>query len=461
MQPETEQNFNQRYYEAIRRANTIANLGHVAVKSSEVELAGYEKRQYDEMHSALVEGLKGTLSTHYSFKLENGRLIAEDGEDIETLLVRGLEDAEIIAASDSFFAEFLPQRAMAELQEHRENVAMAKGGENFNTIVTFSPYTEELDTSEINRKKLVQGAQKPYWQRAMLRVSHWDGDKLHIFTRSIDNSNLEILKQTASQSLDYEYAAGSTNEMIAERIHLDISDQTWELLPDMIVHQADKLISEYLEAECKQGRPLDDAANLEAFVNKHDEVVQHLLKTGRSLSLQHSSFDAYKKSFNLEVYNHLALLEARLEQKATTSIEDVGAAAGAAGAHAAAEGKVYDMCGMVLNANNASQNAASQTGFESLMRLEGKKITCPECKNKVVVPKKNLEAGLLTCSDCGYGVDICTGKKLRNYVAAQKTARRPDFFEVLQADLKRYELQSKTKISKQSEEPKPAKTWLW
>ena len=462
MQSETEPNFSYRYFEAIRRANTIANLGHVAVKSSELdELAGYEKRQYDEMHSALVEGLKGRVSTHYSFKLEGGRLIAEDGEDIEKLLVRGVEDAENMAASDNFFAEFLPQRARAELQEHRENLTMAKGMANFNTIVTLSPYSEEFDTSEANRKKLVQAAQKPYWQRAMLRVSHWDGEELHIFTRSIDNSDLEILKATASQSLDYSYAADNTNEMLAERIHMNIDDPTWELLPDMIVHQADKLISKRLDLECSQGRPLDDAANLEVFVSNHDEVLQHLLRTGRSMSLQHDNFETYKKAFDREVYNHLALLEARLEQKETDSIEDVGVAAGAAGAHAAAEGRVYDMCGMVLGANNASQNPASQTGFESLMRLEGKKITCPECKNKVVVPKKNLEAGVLTCSDCGYGVDICTGKKLGKSKPTQKVMRRPDFFEILQADLKRYTQQSKMKKSEQVVEKEPTKAWLW
>src|SRR5215211_6131346 len=68
------------------------------------------------------------------------------------------------------------------------------------------------------------------------------------------------------------------------------------------------------------------------------------------------------------------------------------------------------MCGYVITSDNA-QSTASQTSFESLMRLAGKAVECPFCEKKVVVPASDLSDGKLYCRDCNIGVDVCTGKK--------------------------------------------------
>lgn len=454
------QNFNRRYYETIRRAGALANLGRVAISGMHLEeLKGYERRQYDEMNSALVEGLMGKVSTHYTFELQNGKLVARDGEVIENLMDRGLEDARGLAARDHFFASFLPQRAEHERQEHLENQQMANGLTNFNTIVTFSPYTEELATNEENNKKLVQGAQKPYWQRSMLRVSHWDGRELHVVTRSIDNSSVELLHRTAGHSLNYNFKADSSTQMLGERIHLNLHPEEFENLPDKIVVEADLILSARRGGNWQQGRPEEDAENLQNFVNSNSAIVEHLIGVGRQLSLAHNTYALYRQAFDSEVYNHLALLEERLKRHNNAEVVDMFSAVQAAGLIAEAKGRVYDMCGMVIGPREENNSSATETGFESLRRLDGKKISCPECKNKVVVPKADLEAGKLSCSDCGYEVDVCSGKTKKSKISKAKAKpKQPDFFDELAADLRKYadqisQARSRTQQTKEAKIP--------
>jgi hypothetical protein len=62
----------------------------------------------------------------------------------------------------------------------------------------------------------------------------------------------------------------------------------------------------------------------------------------------------------------------------------------------------------------------------------------------VVVPKKDLEAGKLTCSDCGYEVDVCTGKS-ETKKRPSKQGVNPSFFDVLAADLQKYAEEARQK----------------
>ncbi len=461
-QTEGEQNFNRRYFETVRLVNAAANLGRTALQEFTTEdLAGYERRQYDEIHSAVVEGLKGTVRTHYTFELRNGKLVAEDGEIIDELMERGLEESYELARKDPFYEGFVPQRAEAELVEHLDNQAMANGLRSYNTSIKFSPYSEEYDTSEVAREKLVHAAQKPYFKRAMLRLSHWDGQKLHIFTRSIDNSSVETLKEVAARKLAFQFGADdNSTQLLAKSIHLDIKDSGWLTLPDEIIDTADKLISSRLGKESKQGRPIDDATDLEAFVAANRVVIENLVDEGRSLSLSHTDYESYQKAFEKELYDHLALLSARLEMNNYEQIIDITAAAGAAGAFAEANGVVFDMCGLVISPNQA-QPSSTNMGFESLLRLQNKKITCPECKSKVVVPTEDLKQGRLTCKDCGHGVDVCTGEKFSKRNVTQK-AKAPDIFDLLVADLKKYDLEAREKSPNlESTKKEKSTSWIW
>lgn len=444
-------NFNRRYYETVRRAGTLAAMGRTAVRAAQYEeLGNYEQRQYDEMFSGAVEALKGTLSSHYRFELKAGRLVACDGEPIEHILNRGMVHTSILAAEDPFYEPFLPKRARHEREELMEQERMARGETDYNTLVTLSPYSEEFATSDQNLKKLKAAAQKPAWKRAMLRISHWDGERMHIFTRSIDNSSVELLKKTAEHSLGYKFKANNSTDMLGERIPLDISDESWEALPDTVVGAADDILAARQGGVWHQGRTELDAKKLETFVRANADIIRQLVNTGRRLAMESTGFEQYKRAFDQKAYDYVALLETRLAMNNYAPMEDIEAAAEASGSWARAEGKVYDMCGLVLTGGEEA-STGQMTGFESLLRLEGKKVTCPECKSKVVVPKKELLDGKLHCQDCGYGIDICTGKKFHKKPGTKlPKVKEPDFADRLAAALKKYSALDRAGLSEPS-----------
>jgi len=431
----------------------------VAIKANHPEeLASYERRQYDEVQSAIVEALKGTLATHYTFNLKDGKLVARDGEDIEQLLERGVELADEMVAKNPFFEQFLPRRAATELAEHRENLAMAAGKTDFNTNVVLSPYNEELHTKE-TEDLLVEAGQKPYSKRAMLRISHWDGEMLHIITRSLDESSLKLLQAAVIRATGYSYDAATPNEMLAERIHKNMTIDEVLVLADRITGAFDKILAERKGGRWQQGRSEDDAANIQRHVELSDDIVRELISEGRCLALEQPDYLSYKKAFEAKLYDYAALIEKRLETGVSEKVDDIQTAASAAGAVAASEGRVYDMCGMVISASSKQAGTAAQTGLESLARLEGKKITCPECKSKVVVPREDLKAGKLTCSDCGYGVDVCTGRTYKKSRARKEKPKELDIFDILSLELQRYteQIQLAEYLAKQKEELKKQK----
>jgi hypothetical protein len=447
--------FERRYYETLRRHALAPAIGNLALKAANnEELEGMERRQYEEITSGLAEALPGVVKTEYPFEFKNGKLVASDGESIEELLENGLKDAIRMAEVDNFYAGYLPYRARHELDELHEQQKMATEDTGFNTIVAFSPYTEELNSPE-TQNKITRGGQKPYWQRGMLRISHWDGEQLHMFTRSIDKSSVDLFRRVADKHFDYQFNAHNSTEMLGERLHLNVEDESWRTLADSVVATADKILGERLGGVWHQGRTKQEAKDLQVFVESEAQVIGSLLQIGRELAGQHARFESYKKAFDHEMYNHIALLEKRLELGATEKIVDVRAASGGAGSMARAEGRSYDMCGNVIGAGNSVSNAAAETGFESLTRLANKKVECPECKAKVIIPTEDLKAGRLYCEECDYGVDVCTGQKFsRGHKGGYKNQAEPNVFEVISMDLAKYkqEEQQKELARKQAEE---------
>jgi hypothetical protein len=400
--------FEQRRYEQLRLEKA---LGRTA-------LDGYERRRYDEITSGLAEALSGRVDTEYSFSLQNNKFVADDGEPIEDMLLRALQEDIKTATSDGFY-NFLPHRSRAELDNFRSMQLAAAGQETYNTQIEISVYNEELDTSETNRRKLMHAAQMPEWGRTMVRLSHWDGEKLNIMTMSSDNlppgnesgiSSTNLFKEAAKRSLGYKFAAGDANGMLAEPIRLRAEGDNWKQLAKGLVSEADNILSEKYGGHWLQGRPESEAVDLQKYVESQAQVLEGLFDVERKLAKELKDFDSYKAAFNKELRKAAALLEHRLTLgKTSEAIVDYQAAATGAGAWADAEGKSYNMCGLVLGAENT--NLAQQTGSESLARLIGQPVECPFCEKKVVVPAKDLEQGKLYCNNCDTGVDVCTGEK--------------------------------------------------
>ncbi|MDO8592047.1 MAG: hypothetical protein Q7R60_03980 [bacterium] len=426
--------FERRRHETLKLV-LAPKAGRLAVSQAQFE--ALERRRDDELTSTLAEGLKGTVNTHYSFEMIDGQLVAEDGEPIEELLLRGLRTDIKLASEDGFFA-FLPERSRTELDNFRLTQTMARGETHFNTLLEISPYNEELDTSQDKRDKLLRAAQKPYWGRTMIRLSHWDGQQLHIITMSSDNlaaaqdftksaatSSVGMFKEAVQEVFGYRFNAKSANQMLAEPVSFNIKDDSWRHLPGELTAEIDKRLAEHHGGDWQQGRPAGESVDLQKYVQSQAEILAGLRLADRRLVAQHGDFEDYQRAFEREIYNCLALLEKRLELgKTNEKIVDYQATSAGAGAMAQAEGKTYDACGLIISAQNTQSSTAEKTGFESLLRLENKKINCYACKKNVVVDKKYLEKGQLHCSQCGYHLDVCTGKS--SYKKREKSPPQAD-----------------------------------
>jgi len=405
--PAAQKTFEERRFEQLRLEQA---LGRTAIE-------GYESRRYDEITSGLAEALNGRIETEYAFDLVEGKFAADDGEPIEDMLIRALRKDIKTASRDNFYT-FLPERSRAELDNFRSIQAAAAGSAGFNTQIEISVFNEELNTSESSSKKLQHAAQMPEWGRTMVRLSHWDGRKLNIVTMSSDNpangegfSSTSLFKEAASRSLGYMFDADSPNEMLAEPIRLRIEDGSWKHIARKLVNQADAILSERHGGNWIQGRPESESVDLQRYVESQSQIMDGLLAADQRLAKQYYDFENYQAAFNKELRKAAALLERRLMLGKTDEvIADYEAAATGAGAWADAEGRSYNMCGLVLGAEN-SNRTAQQTGSESLTRLIGQHVECPFCDKKVIVPAADLEAGKLYCKSCDTGVDVCTGER--------------------------------------------------
>ena len=454
-------NFERRRYDALRQS-LAPEVGRLAVGVYEA----LEARREDELKSFIVEALKGEVNTHYNFELVNDQLVAKDGEPIEELLVRGLR-ADVKKATQDPFYKFLPYRSRAELDNFRKVQAMTAGQADYNSILEISAYNEELDTSKENRDKLIQAAQKPYWGRTMVRLSHWDGQQLHIISMSSDNlknaesfdkaqatSSVLLFKEAAKKEFGYDFRAKNANEMLAEPLTFNVEDDSWKSLANGLVVRADKVLSDRHGGQWHQGRPKEESLNLQNYVDSQPEVISGLMQAERRAANENTNYEDYQKAFEQELFKCIALMELRLRLgKVNEKIVDYESAATGAGATAQSEGRSYDACGIVLNATSTGQHStASQTGLESLKRLENKPIGCPNCEKKVVVDKKYLEKGQLYCRECGYHLDVCTGKRTFKERSRNMTGQVFSAFDILARGFKKiaHELNIKNILKKQA-----------
>ncbi len=409
--------FDRHYYETARSLALAPAIGRMALQES---FSGIEQRRTDEVIDGIAEAIPGLVNNIRSYDVAGGVLVAEDGQPMEDLLMNGLRHAIKQASNDNFLSSFGPTRARHELDEARLWQKMVNGETNFNTLQILSPYSEEYLT-DATVEKLQQAGQEPKTKRAMLRMAHWDGRQLHVLTRSIDNSSVEILRDATEGHDGYKYSANSSTDMLGERRGLVMNKGQVFRYADGLVARADMIISQRLGEQTVQGRKISEAHDTQKYVQSQTMIINNLMKISRDLAGQHSNYDDYKTAWEKELHDYISLIKVRMLSNDTRAIVDVGRAASAAGAAAAARGESYNMCGTIIAANG--QPAAGEgTGMESIKNLIGKKVTCPECKEKVIIPTGKLNDGRLCCPDCKYEVDVCTGQV---YSKSQRGNRHP------------------------------------
>ncbi len=368
-----EKNFNERYYEhyhrKVRVAPFLGRVGRHGTERSRTERA-LEERQRDEVQSFIAEAINGRIKTEYSFEAANGKLVAADGEYFEDMFARSLDGANELADLDDFYENFLPLRAKYEFDELHEQELIINNSINGNTLITFSPYTEESYDPQKpeSTKKLIRAHQKPYLRRAMVRMFYFDGSKAHILSRSIDDSNVEMLQKAAeASSLKYTFNAVTSTEMLGERILTTYSsrDEAKEALDRIVV------IAEALSTASM--RKFD----AQKLVESQPAVIDKLLAEARRMARFAPDYGSYSDAWEKVLYNAVALIESvACGHKIDTG--NIDGDMSVAGAQARKESRPYDGCGYVLDGKS---QMLQKLGYSS---LESKKSEsrCPFCNSK-------------------------------------------------------------------------------
>lgn len=418
-----------RFYEHYRPRHTLLrHIGKIARRGFERD--HLDQRMSDELRESIVEALHGLVNTHYSFDVVGAKVRAEDGELLESLLSRGYDVAVRMAEADEYFADFLPARTDNEFRELQSVQAMIRGELGANTLLYFSPYSEEYDDGS---GRLAHAFQRPDCKRAMLRMWHWDGRRAHIFTRSLDHSSLQLIKDVARSSVGKIYAAGANSTAVQGTPALQATMEYDEALDrlDSIVENYDELLS---RGQTIQGRSASSAVDLELFVMTHPELVSSLLAEVKEAADRADNSQLFKTGFEALLVSYIALARNMIEHgdNIAGSLEDAAVRAGESAA-----GESFNVCGVVIGGNKVS--AATQ--FESLQLLANKFVTCPECRTQVVVDTKYLAKGQLHCRACDHTVDVCRGvvrqghrSTSRRRVVASR-AKKPAPFSFLWPDV--------------------------
>jgi hypothetical protein len=412
--PESGSTFVERWYSQARRVACARPLGHASLRET---ITGLETRFDVEIASGFSEALRGKVATHYEFDVDEvGHILAPDGEQLEVMMLRARRDAYELASKDSRM-QFVVDRFEEEVRELSEQQRMVRGESQHNTIITFSPYTQEL----IDQPDLLKaGYQRPELLRSMVRISHWDGQTMHIYTRSLDNSTLELLGLTAKDSLGHTFASNDSLGMLGERVHRSLSKGEVETMLSVVCASFDKHLCARSGKHSEQGAYAPDNMDLLTFVQAHPKILFNIKSEARHLAKKAKTYEEFETLFNGCLYKHLALYEKLLDGE-SLSAESISAQASNAGESASEAGATYSLCGTVVAGTAGLNTPGPLTGFESLMSLSNRLVACPgkpgqKCGKQVLIKDEHLEQGVLACTACGHVRSICGDSRAENRI---------------------------------------------
>jgi hypothetical protein len=415
--PERVRSFTERFYE-VQKSRAADGSGRLAV----AEYVSLYNRFEDEVTSGFSEALDGRVVSEFEFDVLDGKIIAADGEQLEGMMLRARMRAYEVAQLNPLM-QFVVDRFDEEINELHEQQAMTQIGATYNTLITQSPMTFELAHLPALLKK---GFQRPDLGRSMSRISHWDGKRMHIITRSLDSSSLALLESTVRDALGHSYQSADSLSILRDRIKRSMTLDTARGLADSICSHYDNNYYLSTGIRTKQGMRLG-AVDLVRFVQSHPEITANVRAEVEKFASECRSYEEFQSMFSSCLYRHLALFDEILQGRGLTGI-DVSSSASDAGCRAEEIGIVYSMCGELIGGER--DPIAIQTGFESLMLYSGKKVQCPndKCRKMVVIEDKYLTDGVMHCKACKHTVDVCgdNAKALRIKKSEMKKAKKAE-----------------------------------
>jgi len=362
----------------------------------------------DQEASLISEVLEGSVVTDFSFTTAEGRLylIQPNGvTDWQQMHELGVARAEAKAADDSRFRPYV-EIARAELEESRLQEEMVKTGRPA-AMAKLSLCGDDVMSAE----ELEKLGRDPKARRAFLRVSVFDGQQLHIHSRSIDGLDLADGRgladgwgtfqrpltniQPAASSIDI-----LNNQLYFEQDELDLSQM--HQLADELVAGFDALQRQRTGRAYKAGRTPEGVNTYEFVLANQDLLKAHmdsLVSLAKHAELPIGHVAAVTNSLR---YDIMSSYKQRLEGR----WEDLGSLAesvAAAGETERANGTEFWGCDSIVSPNTANTGYVNAEGGHGPTRSERRKIV------------KNLREQVIgkgSCSACGakgklFGCGLC------------------------------------------------------
>jgi hypothetical protein len=373
----------------------------------------------DQEASHISEVLNGTVRTDYGFDVHNGKLylLQPNGvTDWQEMHKNGAQRAKLRAAIDPRFEPYA-QIAEAEVEESSTQEEIVRRGEPA-ALVKLSLCGSDVMGSE----QLAQIGRDPNLQRAFLRVSVFDGQKLRIYSRSIDRMALNDGRGIAGGwgVFDRPKADMAPDASSIDILKTDIILDESQMNIDDMHNLADRLVGAYDELQYdrtgkvhKAGRD-PEGIDTYKFVTDNWDLMNAHMDSLCDLSARELPMAVLAQTANNIRYDIMASFKQRMDGT-WVSKGSLAESVAEAGSGERAIGTQFSGCDTVVGAGLNSANSGYVNGGEadkSLMRLSGQKIRCTNtnCKKEVVVPDSDLQKGILSCKECGLTYDICTKK---------------------------------------------------
>lgn len=337
-------------------------------------------RTYNDTATWLAETLDASMRTAFEFTFDGQNAIAEDGTNMRTVLQKSLDDAHALAARNPQFG-FEVRRRQLELEEYEATLAMMRGN-GTNALVVVSDFPPELMHAAED-----VGGYNVTRKQTMLRVLTWDGQKLSMYSQSLDGSNRSAL-ETMYEQFGCKPQPG---ELLGQRLALTLPTEDLASLTDTLTGVYDRSLQAQYGGNWHAGRREPPRDTYQFVLGQHqllDHFAQRFMYHAPADEERYNIAALIEKRFNAAPAAHITATESDVVFGGFTA-RNIEAQLWHAGAEARAAGRTYSGCGVSVRAQGAEdQLAEAGYGNRSTEDEDGDcdfiSKECPMCHTKNV-----------------------------------------------------------------------------
>ncbi len=429
---ETAKQLNYVELEQQRDVSTVQLLREMDTAADAAYRQALFEQAADQEASHISEVLEGAVVTDFTFDTRDGRLYLLQPNGVTDWLKMhelGVERAEARAAADPNFAPYV-EIAKAELREARLQEEMIRRGEP-TVMLKLSLCGNDV----MGAQQLEQIGRDPYQQRAYVRTSVFDGQKLHIHSRSIDGVSLPDGREGINSGWGAIVPSGV--EMPADASSIDIlnAELTFDGsemgitemhdLVDRCVAAFDDLQFRRTGRRYKAGRS-PEGIDTYGFVLDNRDLLSAHLDSLIMLARQDMPLGALAAQANELRYDIMSSYKRRLEGT-WVDMGSLGESVAHAGSVERALGTKYSGCdtviGQTANPANAGYSNADRASIADSLRREVKgKGACQACGAQGALFGCGIYCG--RCNDIWCNEFARSGKQLGPDKLGQMVGRR-------------------------------------